>query len=165
MHKTISIRIKETQIGKSWSAQLLSPVRLFVTLWTLAHQAHLSMGFPREEYWCGLSFPPPWDLPYPILNPHLLHCQMDSLPLNHVGNAQSRRLILNLYWFFSFSFDYFPWILKTSILSDNGLKNLSSWDNLKWDSEGLKPLTLQTGKKKKKERERRNFRLINCVWI
>ena len=34
----------------------LSRVRLFVTLWTVAHQAPLSMGFPRQEYWSGLPF-------------------------------------------------------------------------------------------------------------
>ena len=35
----------------------------FVTLWTVAHQAPLSMGFSRHEYWGGLLFPPPGDLP------------------------------------------------------------------------------------------------------
>ena len=39
--------------------QSLSPVRLFVTLWTVARQAPLSMGFPRQEYWSGLPFPTP----------------------------------------------------------------------------------------------------------
>ena len=43
----------------------LSRVRLFVTPWTVAHQAPLSMGFSRQEYWGGLLFPPPWDLPDP----------------------------------------------------------------------------------------------------
>ena len=38
---------------------------LFVTPWTLAHQAPLSMGFPREEHWSGLPFPSSRDLPYP----------------------------------------------------------------------------------------------------
>ena len=37
-------------------------VRLFVTLWTVAHQAHLSMGFSKQ-YWSGLPCPPPGDLP------------------------------------------------------------------------------------------------------
>ena len=37
----------------------LSHVRLFVTLWTVAHQAPLSLGFPRQEYWSGLPFPSP----------------------------------------------------------------------------------------------------------
>ena len=40
-----------------------SPVQLFVTLWTVAHQAPLSMGFSRQEYWSGLPFPPPGDPP------------------------------------------------------------------------------------------------------
>ena len=37
----------------------LSRVRLFTTLWNVAHQAPQSMGFPRQEYWSGLPFPPP----------------------------------------------------------------------------------------------------------
>ena len=41
----------------------LSHVQLFVTLWTIAHQAPLSMGFSRQEYWSGLPCPPPGDLP------------------------------------------------------------------------------------------------------
>ena len=46
---------------------LLSPVTsdYFVTPWTVAHQAPLSMGFSRQEYWSVLPFPPPRDLPYP----------------------------------------------------------------------------------------------------
>ena len=40
-----------------------SRVRLFVTSWTVAHQAPLSMGFSRQEYWGGLPCPPPGDLP------------------------------------------------------------------------------------------------------
>ena len=44
-------------------AQAPSCVQLFVTPWTVAHQASLFMGFPRHEYWSGLSFPPPGGLP------------------------------------------------------------------------------------------------------
>ena len=40
-------------------------VQLFVTPWTVASQDPLSMGFPRQEYWRGLPFPPPGDLPDP----------------------------------------------------------------------------------------------------
>ena len=36
----------------------------FATPWAVAHQASLSMGFPRQEYWSGLPFPSPGDLPY-----------------------------------------------------------------------------------------------------
>ena len=43
---------------------MLSRVRLFVTLWTVAHQAPLSMGFSRQEYWRGLPFSLPGDLPH-----------------------------------------------------------------------------------------------------
>ena len=42
---------------------MLSRVGLFPTPWTVAHQAPLSMGFPRQECWSGLPFPPPGDLP------------------------------------------------------------------------------------------------------
>ena len=40
-----------------------SRVQLFETPWTVAHQAPLSMGFPRQEYWSGLPFSSPGDLP------------------------------------------------------------------------------------------------------
>ena len=56
---------------------LFSHVWLFATLWTVAHQAPLSMGFSRQEYWSGLSCPPPGDLPdsgikpKPLMSPAL----------------------------------------------------------------------------------------------
>ena len=43
----------------------LSRVQLFVTPWTVAYQPPLSMEFSRQEYWSGLPFPPPGDLPHP----------------------------------------------------------------------------------------------------
>ena len=46
-----------------------SHVQLFATLWTVAHQAPLSMGFSRQEYWSGLPWPPPGDLPDPGIKP------------------------------------------------------------------------------------------------
>ena len=54
----------------------LSCVRLFATPWTVAHQAPPSMRFSRQEYWSGLSFPSPGDLPDPWRrsNPGLPHC-------------------------------------------------------------------------------------------
>ena len=48
---------------------MLSCVQLFVTPWTVAHQAPLSMGFSRQEYWNGLPFPLPGDLPNPGIEP------------------------------------------------------------------------------------------------
>ena len=57
-------------VWKPWSVcmcvcELLSHVWFFVTPWTIVHQAPLSMGFSRQEYWSGLPFPSPWDLPNP----------------------------------------------------------------------------------------------------
>ena len=50
-------------------AQSLSCAQLFATPWTVAHQAPLSMGFSRQEYWSGLPFLPPGDLPHPGIKP------------------------------------------------------------------------------------------------
>ena len=47
-------------------------VQLFVTPWTIAHQAPLSTGFSRQEYWSGLPCPPPGDLPDSGIEPMLL---------------------------------------------------------------------------------------------
>ena len=49
--------------------KLLSCVQLFATPWTVDCQAPLSMGFFRQEYWSGLPFPPPGDLPNPGIEP------------------------------------------------------------------------------------------------
>jgi len=49
-------------------------------LWNAAHQATLSIGFSRQEYWSGLLFPPPGDLPNPGIKSRSLVLQMDSLP-------------------------------------------------------------------------------------
>ena len=48
---------------------MLSCVQFFVTPWTVAHQARLSKGFSRQEYWSGLPFPPPGDLPNQDIEP------------------------------------------------------------------------------------------------
>ena len=47
-------------------------VRIFATLWTIAHQAPLSMGLSRQEYWRGLPCPPLWDLSDPGIEPEFL---------------------------------------------------------------------------------------------
>ena len=59
--------------------QLLTRVRLFVTPWTVACQTPLSMGFSRQEYWSGLPFPSPGDLPNPGIQPGCPASQSDSL--------------------------------------------------------------------------------------
>ena len=51
---------------------LFSHVQLFMTLRTIVHQAPLSMGFSKQEYWSGLPCPPPGDLPNPGIEPESL---------------------------------------------------------------------------------------------
>ena len=66
-------------------AQSLNHVRLFATLRTVAHQAPLSMGFSRQEYWRGLPCPLPRDLPNPGIEPRSPKLQADSLPSEPPG--------------------------------------------------------------------------------
>ena len=53
--------------------------------WTVAHQALLSMGFSRQEYWSGLPFPSPGDLPNPGIKPRSPTLQADALPSEPPG--------------------------------------------------------------------------------
>ena len=65
--------------------KLLSRVRLFVTPWTVGHQAPPSMGFSRQEYWSGLPFPSPGDLPGPGIEPGSPALWADALPSEPPG--------------------------------------------------------------------------------
>ena len=71
---------------ESVKVKLLSGVRLFVTLWTVAYWAPPSVGFSRQEYWSELPFPSPGDLPDPGIKPRpaLL---ADSLPSEPLGKS------------------------------------------------------------------------------
>ena len=69
---------------------MLSCVQLFATAWTGAHQAPLSMGFPRQEYWSGLPFLSPGDLPDPGIKPRSPALQADSLPTEQPGKSVSQ---------------------------------------------------------------------------
>ena len=57
----------------------------FATPWTMARQAALSMGFPRQEYWRGLPFPSPEDLPNPGIEPASPAWQADSFTTESPG--------------------------------------------------------------------------------
>ena len=66
-------------------------VRLFATPWTIARQAPLATGFPRKDYWSGLPFPSPGDLPDPGIKPASPALAgglffFFSLPLSHMGS-------------------------------------------------------------------------------
>jgi len=60
-----------------------------VNPWTIALQAPLAMGFPRQEYWSGLPFPSLGDLPDPGIKPTSPALQVDSLPLSHQGSPNN----------------------------------------------------------------------------
>ena len=65
----------------------LSHVRLFETVWTIAYKAPLSMEFSRQEYWNGLPFPSPGDLPDPGIKPWSPAVQADALPSEPPGKS------------------------------------------------------------------------------
>ena len=71
-------------------------VELFLTLWIVACQALLSLGFSRQEYWSGLPCPLPEGLPHPGIKPRSPALQVDSIPLSH----QVSRNIIILYHLF-----------------------------------------------------------------
>ena len=60
-----------------------------MTLWTVTHQVPLSVEFSRPEYWSGLLFPPPGDLPDPGIEPRSPALQADSLPFEPPGKLAS----------------------------------------------------------------------------
>ena len=66
--------------NEKWTWRSFNRVWLFVTPWTVAHQAPLSVEFSRPEHWSGLPFPFPGDLPNPVIKPRSLTLQADSLP-------------------------------------------------------------------------------------
>ena len=65
---------------------------LFITPWTIARQAPLSMGVFRQEYWSGLPCPPPGDLPDPGIEPGSPALQEDSLASESPGKSTNWRL-------------------------------------------------------------------------
>ena len=75
-----------------------------------SRQAPLSMGFPRQEQWSGLTLPSPGDLPDPgIKLPCLPRWQVDSLPLSHLGNPNTvQRVYVKLTYLMSASLGHEP---------------------------------------------------------
>ena len=66
----------------------LSRVRLFATPWTIAYQASPSLGFSRQEYWSGLPFPSPGDLPDPGIEPRSPALEADALTSEPQGSPK-----------------------------------------------------------------------------
>ena len=74
----VSLSLRLSNLKRWW--KLLSRVQLFVTPWPVGHQAPLSRGSSRQEYWSGLPFPSPGDLPNPGVKTRSPVLQADSLP-------------------------------------------------------------------------------------
>ena len=75
---------------KKWKVKVksLSHIQLFATPWAIAYQTPPSMAFSRQEYWSGLPFPSPRDLPDPGIEPRSPALQADSLPSETPGKPQ-----------------------------------------------------------------------------
>ena len=84
-----AVHLKLTQHCKSTMCMLscFKHVRLFTTLWTVAHQVLLSMEFSRKGYLSGLPFPPPGNFPTQGLNPGLPYCRQMLYRLSHQGSS------------------------------------------------------------------------------
>ena len=129
-------------------------VRLCVTLWTVARQAPLSMGFSRQENWSGLPCSLPGDLPNPGIEPRSLALQANSLLSEppgklmppHVNNSLGNELhYLEQYFFSSNGPSLFTWRTISGYLrSDLPLASLGDITSLK-----------EKGKKEKQMRSRK----------
>ena len=75
----------------------LSCVQLFANLWTVAFQAPLSMGFSRQEYWSGLPFPSPGDLPDPGIKPGSPALQAGRVVYLHAKKKKKEKKNLDLH--------------------------------------------------------------------
>ena len=74
----------------------LSRVQLFATPWTVTYQAPPTMGFSRQEYWSGLPFPSPGDLPNPGIEPWSPALQADTLPSEQQGKLCCIKVVSKL---------------------------------------------------------------------
>ena len=72
---------------KESESEVAQLIRLFETAWTVAHQVSPPMEFSRHEYWSGLPFPSPGDLPDPGIEPGFPALQADALPSEPPGNS------------------------------------------------------------------------------
>ena len=101
----------------------LSRVRLFATPWTVAHQAPSPMEFSRQEYWSGLPYPSPGNLPDPGIEPRSPALQADSLHLSHQGSSQCQDMTLQINYVFAKAFCALQEILSTEQISVVNIPN------------------------------------------
>ena len=83
--------------NKPVKVKSLSRIRLFATPWTAAYQAPQSMEFSRQEYWSGLPFPSPGDLPDPGIEPGSPASQEDALTSEQVLKSKVITLLTKVH--------------------------------------------------------------------
>ena len=83
-NKTVKVKVK---------VKSLSRVQLFATLWTIAHQAPLSMGFSRQEYRSRLPFPSPGDLPNSGIEPRPPALEAEALTSEPPGKHEEEQIL------------------------------------------------------------------------
>ena len=108
---------------------------LFATPWTVAHQASLSMGYSRQEYWSGLPFSSPGDLPDSGFEPRSLTLEAGSTNFRTIGSMDRtygpiHRTIVNIFVSMNLS------ILTCEVsIKPSNLLNLLVFTDIKWDLE------------------------------
>ena len=134
-------------------------VRLFPTPWTVARQAPLSMGFSRQEHWCGLPCPLPGVLPDPGIERTCLLCwQTDSLPI-----VPPRKVFNSLtgdVWFSLFNGNIFDILMTWSLLQKPPYilaPPLPLWSNLRACLPALSPQQVCQIK--------HNFQVLDCTFF
>ena len=100
---------------------MCSVTQLCLTLWTVAHQAPLSVGFFRQEYWSGWPFPPSGYLPDPVIESVSPALQADSLPAEPSGKPYIMHKMLLIKWLVKFD-SYF--IFNKHMLKYKTLRSL-----------------------------------------
>ena len=104
-HPLTPFCVNFSDVHMKWSeVKSVSRVRLFATPWTVACQAPLSMAFSRQEYWSGLPFPSPGDLPDPGIEPWSPALEADTLTSEPPG----KRCAYSRYLIFAVWISYFP---------------------------------------------------------
>ena len=120
---------------RAMKVKSLSRVRLSATPWTIAHQAPLSMGFARQEYWSGLPFPSPGDRPNPGIDPRSPALRADALTSEPPGKHYTVFVLYFLFpdshqnflhhFFFFLSLSHLLllfWVHKTEVSSLSSLQ-------------------------------------------
>ena len=98
---------KYEQYIKNSEVKSLSLVRLFAIPWSIVHQAPLSVGFSRQEYWSGLPFPSPGVLPNPGIEPRSPALQADALTSEPPG------ILLKIVSYYKYLFTHiFIWAFR-----------------------------------------------------